>query len=1150
MADQNIGAARVHLVVDATDWDSTLAQARNAAAQFGTDAERAFEKSEGGVRRAATRLLDYAASLGRVDTQMERYIRNASRAGVEEPIIRAAIARWEEYQKEIMSTTAALEEAARIDKAFDQARAESAQRAITTQVAPGLERDAAEQARRRADAEAALLPVLQQQEAAYEQMVRSQYDQLNALLGVADAGRDTSDQARRRADAEAALLPLLQEQERQYSDMLNLAHRINDARDEAMRNAAQQDMNALLGVDDTTAEQRVRRQADARAALTDIIEKEIAAEQKLQATRQQGEQFLSYLKNLGDTAGKTHYEILELKAAQLGISAEAAPMIQAIKDQNAAMGAGTLSAKQYEWAMRGLPAQLTDISVGLATGQKPWMVFLQQGGQLKDMFGGIVPAAKAVGGAVWGMINPITVAGAAIGALAIGAYQGSKEIGRLENALIITGNRAQLSAGQLSELTRELAELDGANIGRATDVVAEAVRASGLVGEQIELASRAAILSQRALGTEVSETIDTFKRLADEPVNALIDLNEEYGFLSQKQLEQIELLVKQEDHTKAGTEAMRLFADMLAQRTPEMTENLGYVERGWRAIKDAAVDAWDWIKSAGRAATSTELVEQIHQLEKFQQYYKERGTTDLMIEQKLAEARSKLVGLAVDEAFAIQSGTDVTKRGFKERKDAQQEWERIVERGLSDEARLLKEIEDIRATGNKLKLDEVVIEEQVAAARERAAKRGRGSQGRDGTAAIREAAQAEIAAITTQTRLLQQQYDQRAITVEDYYDKLGQFADEEIMVTLRSIEAQKAAVAGRKDASQRIEQLESQAARAREQHVQREIELDEQRRRAVQQREIAFRDYVRSLDDANEAAQRDADLAVARVSMGAKEFERMSALNDLLRRRTELEEELDRRVADGSLNPDDALRYRDALERVNEQVRILTEGWDRVDEAQGSFLNGAARAWKDWYDQVSDVSQSGYDLLTSAVSGFADSVAETLNGNLGTWESYFESLHMQILKFIAEQQLTKWMKQLGEALSGNTSEGMWGSIARGIGDLFSGATANAHGGVYSSPGLSAYRNSIVSQPTFFPFARGGVPNIGLMGERSGKPHEAIMPLIRTAGGDLGVKAVESGRNGPITLNQTYVVQGTPDRTTREQLAKQTGRETSRAMSRT
>src|SRR5690606_13902038 len=344
---------------------------------------------------------------------------------------------------------------------------------------------------------------------------------------------------------------------------------------------------------------------------------------------------------------------------------------------------------------------------------------------------------------------------------------------------------------------------------------------------------------------------------------------------------------------------------------------------------------------------------------------------DMYSAQPVMPADIPTVADAVD-SDAVEKQRDALEENRKS-------WERLVERGMSPAAKLQEEINEIERVGIALGKDRAQIDEQIAAARARAARRDRGSrQGRDGTQAIRDAAAAEIAAVTTQTRLLQSQYEQRAITVEDYYTRLHAFADEELAINLRSIDAQKAAVAGRKDAADRISQLESQAARLREQHAAREIELDEQRRKAVQQREIAFRDYVRSLDDANEAAQRDADLAVARISMGAKEFERMSALNDLLRRRTKLEEELDRRVADGNLNPDDALRYRDALERVNEQVRILTEGWGRVDEAQGSFLNGAARAWKDWYDQVSDVSQSGYDLLTSAVSGFADSVAETL----------------------------------------------------------------------------------------------------------------------------------------------------------------------------
>lgn len=431
MADQNIGAARVHLVVDATDWNSTLAQARNAAAQFGTDAERAFEKTEGGVRRAATRLLDYVASLGRADSQMERYIRNASRAGVDEPIIRAAIARWEEYRKQVRETTSAIEEAQAINKAFDQARAEVAQREINALVAPGLNQDIAEQ-------------------------------------------------ARRRADAEAALLPLLQEQERRYSNMLDLAHRINDAFDQARAELAQREINALLGVDDTTAEQRIRRQADARAALTEIIEKEIAAEQKLQATRQQGEKFLSYLKNLHDTAGKTHYEVLELKAAQLGITEEAAPLIAAIKQQNEAMASAGLTAKQYEWAMRGLPAQLTDITVGLATGQKPMMVFLQQGGQLKDMFGGIVPAAKAVGSAILGMINPLTVGAAAAAALGY-AWWKMGEDSRLadENVRRLADGVGDISRmglfakseGEVRRFANALAEVYDIKPGRLTELM-------------------------------------------------------------------------------------------------------------------------------------------------------------------------------------------------------------------------------------------------------------------------------------------------------------------------------------------------------------------------------------------------------------------------------------------------------------------------------------------------------------------------------------------------------------------------------------------------------------------------------------------------------------------------------------------------------
>lgn len=67
----------------------------------------------------------------------------------------------------------------------------------------------------------------------------------------------------------------------------------------------------------------------------------------------------------------------------------------------------------------------------------------------------------------------------------------------------------------------------------------------------------------------------------------------------------------------------------------------------------------------------------------------------------------------------------------------------------------------------------------------------------------------------------------------------------------------------------------------------------------------------------------------------------------------------------------------------------------------------------------------------------------------------------------------------------------------------------AQGAAISSPSLSAYSNQVVSSPTPFYFANGGVPNLGVFGEAGS---EAIMPLTRTSGGDLGVKVVGGNQN--------------------------------------
>lgn len=1122
MTTVDIGAARVHVVADMTDWDAAIQSGINAANGFSTQAQRAFDSTEGSVRRAAARLLDVSRNIGTTQQQMEQYVRVASRAGVTQPITDAAIANWQKLQKEI------------------------------------------------AGAQIKLAQIAQTEQNTQRNM--------NTLLGVGDG--DAALQAQRRADAEAALVPLLQAQEREYAGMYDLAKRINQARDEARAQAAQQDFNSLLGVGDgDDAERRIRRQTDARSALVQVIQQQAAAEDAAYGQNADVDRFIKQLENLRDTAGKTHYELLQMRAAQLGVSDKAKGLIEGIQAQNEAMGAGTMTTKQYEWAMRGLPAQLTDITVGLATGQKPWMVFLQQGGQLKDMFHGIVPAAKAVGGAVWALINPWTIGAVAIGALAFAAYDASKSMEALAIS-VAKGDGIAGTAEEMYALADAINAVEGVNLGSAEAAVARLAATGKLAGDNLKMAAEASARWASVTGEGVDDVASKFESIAKGPLEAI-----ESGQIrvTEAQYEHIKSLVAAGDQQQAVNELTKIYYDTVNNNSERVEAHLAATTRYWQMVKDnigeAARGLGDFVNGLADYAVRYEAT------------YKRlvaqgRWGVFAQVQALYADAAAPMMPTGGDDSSALYDA-DQAKRD-KQRTEQLARWSATADQAATRQNTLNKLQEEGVALGQTQAAIDAVKARQQAQWAEQDAKRNKtpkGRQGNDGTQAIRDAAAAERAAITTQTTLLQSQYDQRQITVEEYYSRLQGYADQELSVTLRSIEAQKAAVAGREDSVQRLSQLESQAARAREQNQQRFIELSEGERQAIQQREIAYRDYVLALDKAIEATQRDADLEVASVSMGAKRYGRMVAINEQLRRRAELEDELSRRVADGNLEPGDAERYRDALERVNDQIDIMVDGFDRVDEAQSSAFAGIQRATEDWLETTRDVAGQWYDIMSSAIGGLGDGIANMLGGSEQDWDAYFQSLHIKILQFIVNQQLSKLVKKFmpggGDENEAAALSGAAGKLAASAAPLYGAATAltaaaaalaaagaggaggggaggsgwagmvgswftkNAKGGVYEGSGLAAYRNQIVSAPTVFPFAKGGVPNVGLMGEAG---HEGIFPLARTSSGDLGVRVVESGRK-PTTINQTFVVQGTPDRTTREQMAQKVGRESSRAMSR-
>lgn len=264
-----------------------------------------------------------------------------------------------------------------------------------------------------------------------------------------------------------------------------------------------------------------------------------------------------------------------------------------------------LSVKQEAAALRQVPAQLTDIIVGLQSGQRPLTVLLQQGGQLKDVFGGVVPAAKALGGALVGLINPSTLALAALSALAYGYFQGSKEGEEFRKTLIMTNGAIGVSADGLMMLAAQIDGVAGtqANAANVLNLFAKDAKVSAA---NLRDYAQIAVEWSDATGQGAEEVVKQFGELAKDPLTAIESLNDSMSFLTAETYKQIRALVESGREAEAANLAQKTYADALKERTPLIVENLGYIERAWRAIKDVGAEAIDDLFSIGRAQSEVQ----------------------------------------------------------------------------------------------------------------------------------------------------------------------------------------------------------------------------------------------------------------------------------------------------------------------------------------------------------------------------------------------------------------------------------------------------------------------------------------------------------------------------------------------------------------
>lgn len=305
---------------------------------------------------------------------------------------------------------------------------------------------------------------------------------------------------------------------------------------------------------------------------------------------------------------------------------------------------------------------------------------------------------------------------------------------------------------------------------------------------------------------------------------------------------------------------------------------------------------------------------------------------------------------------------------------------------------------------------------------------------------------------------------------------------------------------------------------------------------------LKLAEYISNLqrENANVAASLDADVIGA--GLGDKSRERMREQLNIEREFLEKREDLQRRYQSGDIaNQEDYDRYNQELDKaLAERLDKYRSHYDQLDELQGNWLAGAQNGLANWVDTSSDYYTQVSDLVGNTLDGLVDNMADALSGNKADWASWANSVLNELQKVLLRAIMVNTLKSAGDSGWFGSLGGMFGSSVAGAASAggatpsgaYTGAASQlkfAKGGVMDSPDLSRFRNGVVNSPTMFAFAKGA----GLMGEAG---PEAIMPLTRTADGNLGVRMVDDtvssvgggGAQLQQTIQQHFSISGNGD----------------------
>lgn len=777
--------------------------------------------------------------------------------------------------------------------------------------------------------------------------------------------------------------------------------------------------------------------ARSRAMLT---EEGQAALQEAKAKEQaaaRSKAFMDSLNSQVNAIGKTHAELMELKAAELGLSNEAAPLIAKLKEQGRAMNAAGISAGQYSQAMRMLPAQITDVATSLASGMPVWMVAIQQGGQISDSFGGIGNAMQLAKDGVIDYISSITELKSAfadvrtlgqdaitrfgrtatifgggiftaVAAIGYAAYSSYSELSELQSAIVLSGGYAVQSAAEMDTLTDSITKNSKASGGAVKDIAAYMAKSGKYTSDQIKIITASTADWATVTGTSADKIIAEFDKIAKDPVSGLAELNKTYNFLEKGQLTYINNLKKTEGQTAAVTAATKIFADVMDDRIEKLAESANPLEKMWWNIKKWSSDAWDSVsdRTLGALNLITDVVAGTVEQVKVLLNYGDQYIGEFVI--SATKAMQGIPGMGTLGQSVIDEQKKIVDAAKKQNEELLKS---IAER----DARIRKgEMGYVEAMKQSRTLEKQYSEETKETIRKEAEEIEKRNRERNKQSKIvrspTEQFDKELISLKAQLKVLQE------------HKEIGQ----KISAQRKALFTTEATIAVLREASSKRQlSAEEKALLASQERV---VELAKQKAEIGDQ--IVKQQQLNALTDKSLKFVNEMTVAT----------EQLNASRGLSTREMERQAELAKITTD-YINAGGG----EGDEKLQNMIKAQNDYYAAEDAKRADWLAGAESAFADYGDSAMDMYGNVNEIASSALNGMTDMMVQFLTTGKANFADFAKNIISMIIKMIAQMVIF------------NTISGMMGGKTWSFaGGASSGASAASQ--ATPAPAASVFRS--------------------------------------------------------------------------------------------